>query len=327
MSSFAHTSDALRTVHVRAPGKINLMLHVGAVQSDGYHPLATVFQAVSLYEDVYAHLASELSVSFRGSVDTTGLVGDDTLVHRAARLVAGQLSEAQREALNVAPGHLPGVRIVVEKHVPIAGGMGGGSADAAATLLACNDIWNVGLDRAALIELAAELGADVPFALQGGTAMGVGRGDVLTPLLAGAQSHWVLVTAPFGLSTPAVYGQLDIMRAAGNAPSRLDHPTVPAETITAIRDGDYPAYSSVLDNDLQIAAFTLEPRLREQVRRLEQQTALGAIVSGSGPTIALLAPDEDSAQRVAAEVGGIAVVGGVPGARILSRDALIDTAE
>ncbi len=315
---------ALRTVHVRAPGKINLVLHVGAVQPDGYHPLATVFQAVSLYEDVYARSARELSVSFRGSVDTSELTGEDTLVHRAAKLIAAQLTPEQRDEMELLPGAMPGIRIVVNKHVPIAGGMGGGSADAAATLVACNDIWNMGLDRATLGDLAAALGADVPFSLQGGTAMGLGRGDLLTPMLTGGEAHWVLVPSDFGLSTPAVYGELDIMRAAGTAPGRLDAPHIPAETVAAIREGSYPAYASVLDNDLQAAAFSLEPRLRERMRHLETRTGLGGIVSGSGPTIVLLAPDEESAQQAAAEVGGIAVTGGVHGARIESRDALAE---
>ena len=178
-------------VHARAPGKINLFMRVGALEPDGYHDVATAYQAVSLYEDVLAWHDDEFSVAFGGSIDTSGLPTDaSNLAIRAAKLLARHAG---------VPG---GVRLEIDKNVPIAGGMGGGSADAAATLIACDALWGTALPKEELLMLAASLGADVPFALSGGTAIGTGRGDRLSPALATGSFHWVLAVAEFGLSTP-----------------------------------------------------------------------------------------------------------------------------
>jgi len=195
MTSAATSSDV---VHARAPGKINVSLTVGALQEDGYHDVATAYQAVSLYEDVYATRSDGFSVEFGGSIDTSHLTtGADNLAVRAARLLARST------------GYRGGVHLRIEKDVPIAGGMGGGSADAAATLLACDTLWGTERTRDQLLALGAELGADVPFALAGGTAIGTGRGDRLSPALAKGTFQWVLAIAEFGVSTPDVYGELD----------------------------------------------------------------------------------------------------------------------
>ena len=193
------TSAPRQRVRVRAPGKINVFLRVGSVLDDGYHDVATAYQAVSLYEDVRATHSDGFSVRFTGSVDTSSVPTDGSnLALRAARLIAART------------GHQGGVRLDIDKHVPVAGGMGGGSADAAAALVACDALWGTGLSRDDLLSLGAELGADVPFAISGGTAIGVGHGDRLSPVLATGTFEWVIAVADFGLSTPDVYQELDI---------------------------------------------------------------------------------------------------------------------
>lgn len=311
-------------VHVRAPGKINLALAVGPLGDDGYHELATVFCAVSLCEELHAHAAREFSVSYTGPIESSGLGGDDTLVHRAARLVAAELTESARERLGVGPDEMPGIRIVVEKHVPIAGGMGGGSADAAAALLACNAIWGAGLGKERLWELAAMLGADVPFALQGAIALGSGHGDVLVPVLHDGAFHIVLVPSEFGLSTPAVYGELDRLRAD----AVIAAPAVAPELIAAIRDGDVAALANAVHNDMEVAAFSLAPKLGELAARISAHpNSLRVFVSGSGPTLAVLtasrahaaalvdalATDNIHAIATTAPVGGAHFVHDTPG--------------
>ena len=204
--------------------------------------------------------------------------------------------------------------------------MGGGSADAAATLLACDALWNSGLSREELAHLAAELGADVPFSLLGGTAVGLGLGDKLSPALAKAQTHWVLVTADYGLSTPEVYRTLDRLREAEGVEAA--EPTgVDPQILTALRGGDAEALSRVLVNDLQRASIELAPSLRDTLGIGESHGAIAGIVSGSGPTVALLADDSVAAEALAEALqryglSALAVHGPVPGARIVS-DTLI----
>lgn len=311
-----------RIVRVRAPGKINVALSVGPLRADGYHDLATVFQAVSLYEDLVARPAASLSVEYRGPIDTGALTGEDTLVHRAARLVAAELSDAQRAELGLRGEEQPGAHIIVEKHVPIAGGMGGGSADAAAALLACNALWNVGLDKTRLWKLAAQLGADVPFALQGGNALGLGRGDELTPVLADGTFHWVLVPHSSGLSTPAVYSELDRMRAHQLVPTPHSA-AVDAEVMSALRSGKAHVLRDALQNDLQAAAFSLAPELEQFARELNlHRDVCVAMVSGSGPTLAVLVADGVAANLLVSDLRAqrreaFAVTGPVHGAHFV----------
>ncbi|WP_448810699.1 4-(cytidine 5'-diphospho)-2-C-methyl-D-erythritol kinase [Agromyces bauzanensis] len=307
--TIAATDEA---VHVRAPGKINLFMRVGAVQSDGYHDVATAYQAVSLYEEVRAWPDDEFSVAFNGSVDTSGLpTGASNLAIRAAKLLARTVG---------VPG---GVHLEIEKHVPIAGGMGGGSADAAATLVACDAMWGTALSKEELHALAAKLGADVPFALSGGTAIGTGRGDRLSPALATGSFHWVLAVAEFGLSTPAVYGELDRIRAEVRRPVAVDaRPVVDAAVLQALRAGDARRLADALHNDLQPAALALAPGLGGILELGEMSGALAGIVSGSGPTIAFLAEDSASAIDLqvalsAARLNAVHVHGPVHGARII----------
>nr|WP_156762279.1 4-(cytidine 5'-diphospho)-2-C-methyl-D-erythritol kinase [Microbacterium karelineae] len=266
-------------VRVRAPGKINVFLEVGARQDDGYHDLATAFQAVSLYEDLVASHADGFTLSVTGSVDTTGVPVDDTnLALRAARLLATET------------GYDGGVHLDIRKEVPVAGGMGGGSADAAAALVACDALWGTGLSSRELHTLAARLGADVPFALAGGTAVGTGRGDALNPALARGRFEWVLVANPDGLSTPKVYAELDRLREehAAQIPPAPETPSVSADVLHALRAGDPRMLAEVLHNDLQAAALRLRPDLGAVLDLGVREGALAGIVSGSGPTLAFL---------------------------------------
>jgi 4-diphosphocytidyl-2-C-methyl-D-erythritol kinase len=311
MTSAATTSDV---VHARAPGKINVSLTVGALQEDGYHDVATAYQAVSLYEDVWATRSDGFSVEFGGSIDTSHLTtGADNLAVRAARLLARTT------------GYRGGVHLRIEKHVPIAGGMGGGSADAAATLLACDALWGTERTRDQLLALGAELGADVPFALAGGTAIGTGRGDRLSPALAKGTFQWVLAIAEFGVSTPDVYGELDKHRErhAQDIFPAQQIPQVDSGVLQALRAGDPHMLAEVLHNDLQAPALHLAPGLGEVLQLGEENGALAGIVSGSGPTVAFLAADLDSALELqialsAARLTVIRATGPVHGARIIT---------
>ncbi len=298
---------------MRAPGKINVFFRVGALQADGYHDVASLYQAVSLFEEVTAAEADDFSVRFGGPIDSSGLPLDRTnLAIRAAMLLAERT------------GHPGGAELTVVKRVPIAGGMGGGSADAAAALLACDELWGTGLGRAGLLPLAAELGADVPFALEGGTAVGTGRGDELSPALAKGTFHWVLALSDAGLSTPVVYRTLDRHRDIHvvDLGPQPDLVKVDTAVLQAVRIGDASSLAESMHNDLQAAALKLAPELAELLELGESRGALAGIVSGSGPTVAFLV---DSAQAAAellgvltrAGVRALTATGPVGGARVM----------
>jgi len=298
----------IRQVRVRAPGKVNLSLAVGALAPDGYHPLATVFQAVSLYEDVTARASDRFELTVAGPF-ADGVPTDETnLAIRAARLLAEQV------------GIDDGVHLHVHKGVPVAGGMAGGSADAAAALVACDALWQTGLSRETLADLAARLGSDVPFALLGHTAIGTGRGHLLTPAMTRGEYHWVFAIRTQGLATPAVYAAFDrISGAAAEAEPQAD-----LELMQALRAGDSAALGVALRNDLEPAAIELAPELTETLAVAHDAGALGAIVSGSGPTVAALARGAKHALVIAAGLtaAGVAdevlcAVGPVAGARLL----------
>lgn len=301
-------------VHARAPGKINVFLKVGALLDDGYHDVATAYQAVSLSEDVRAYPADDFSVSFTGPIDTSGLsVDGSNLAIRAATLLARTAD------------YRGGVRLEIEKHVPIAGGMGGGSADAAATLVACDALWGTDLGRDELLELARQLGADVPFAFIGGTAIGTGRGDELSPALAKGNFQWVFAFARFGMSTPEVYRELDRHRdrhAQDIFPVEAQ-PQVNTDILHALRAGDPHMLAESLHNDLQAPALHLEPELASVIELGEENGALAGMISGSGPTVAFLAADLDSALELqialsAARLDVVRATGPVHGARIIN---------
>jgi 4-diphosphocytidyl-2-C-methyl-D-erythritol kinase len=271
------------SIRIRVPAKVNLHLGVGPARPDGFHELVTVFHAVDLFDEVVATPAPSLALTLRGDAD--GVPADSrNLAWRAAELVASQA------------GVHPGVALEITKAIPVAGGMAGGSADAAATLVACAALWDV--PPASLPALAAELGSDVAFALLGGTAVGTGRGEVLTPVPEHAALHWVFVVADHGISTAEAYRELDRQRAAGSVPPSLDA----APMLAALRDGSPHAVAAVLHNDLQSAALALAPSLRHTLDAGVEHGALAGIVSGSGPTCAFLCADADHAAKLAADL-------------------------
>ncbi|UZN04270.1 4-(cytidine 5'-diphospho)-2-C-methyl-D-erythritol kinase [Cellulomonas sp. S1-8] len=299
-----------RAVRVRAPGKVNLSLRVGPRAHDGYHPVSTVFQAVSVYEEVVATAAEVFGVSASGPQSEAVPTDESNLALRAARAVA------QRAGVDEA------VHLHLVKGVPVAGGMAGGSADAAAALVACDALWGTGLSRDDLLELAAELGSDVPFSLVGHTAVGQGRGHLLTPALSRGEFHWAFAVQDRGLSTAAVYEAYDDLVAEHVDPLD-DEQDVPL--MQALLAGDAAALGAALHNDLETAALELDPALTEPLAVATDAGALGVVVSGSGPTIAALARSRQHALAVAAALTAAGVAdrvltasGPVAGARVVA---------
>ena len=281
-------------VTVSAPGKINIFFKVGALQENGYHEVLSVYQALDVRETVSVIAADEWTVSVSGALSAEQIAavptGEDNLVVRAAKSIA--------ELAGLDDPHP--VNFEITKNVPVAGGMGGGSADAAAALLAVDELWCTGVDGEALLSKAAELGADIPFALLGGTAIGVGKGDDLEPINGVQELHWVLVPMDAGLSTPRVYAKLDEIRLnRGEAPDLVATPSKPDELISALQSGDAREVAKYLHNDLQEAAIALMPELSITMHAGLAAGALAAMVSGSGPTVAMLAESADAAESIA----------------------------
>lgn len=322
-------------VSVSAPGKVNLFLALGAASPDGYHPLNTIFAQIGLSETVTvsalqaltttapqpapssarpassatsassapaqsdsapaAQLASTPAAQTGSPRIELALTRPDSnvpldhtnLAYRAAQAVAQQA--AQRGLAT------PGVHILLDKAVPVAGGMAGGSADAAATLKACNEFWQVGLSLEELAQLGAQLGADVPFGLYGGVALGTGRGDLIEPLKAApGPYYWTFALQDEGLSTAAVFKHFD---ATVQAPPAADMP--PEQLLAALEAGDVAEVSRHIRNDLQATAIDLRPELGQLIDLAEKAGALAAMVSGSGPTVAALSSSRAAAERVA----------------------------
>ena len=278
-------------VTARVPAKVNLELMVGPRRSDGFHHLATVFQAVGLHDDVTVELADDWGISVHGPYADQVPADDTNLAMRAVRLLAGEAG------LDVP------VHITIDKDIPVAAGLAGGSADAAGALLACDALWGVGSSKAALERLAAELGSDVPFALVGGTAMGSGRGDQLAPVLGKGRYSWVLALSDVGLSTPKVYAECDRLRSG----RRVPEPAPSGSMMKALRSGNVAALGRALSNDLQPAALSLQPGLAEVLRLGLDSGAVGGIVSGSGPTVAFLVADSDSGLDLAVTLAALGV--------------------
>lgn len=273
----------MTAVTVRVPAKVNLQLSVGGPRDDGYHDLATVFQALSLFDDVTALPGDHLTVSVEGEGAEQVPDDDQNLALVAAHTLAEHTGAAAHAHLHI------------HKGIPVAGGMAGGSADAAGALVALDRLWETRLDRVELQALAATIGSDVPFALVGHTAVGLGRGESLTPALARGRFHWVLAFAQSGLSTPQVYAELDRLRKG----SVQAEPRVLDSLMTALRAGDAVSLGRALSNDMQRAAVSLAPDLAMTLDVGDEYGALGAIVCGSGPTCAFLARDEEHALDIA----------------------------
>ena len=305
----------VHSVTASAPGKTNLFFAVGPLQEDGFHDVASVYLALDLREEVTVTPAASWSVSVTGNVSADQIASvptdESNLVVKAAKHVA------ELAGVDAQP-----VSFTINKHVPVAGGMGGGSADAAAALAAVNALWCTGVEEK--LSDSVELGADVPFALAGGIAIGLGRGEVLTQIEAVRPIHLVLVTSDEGLSTPAVYRRLDELRAArGIDPKLAAEATVPADLIRALQTGDQTALASLLKNDLQEAALDLRPDLKKSIDAGLAAGAIAGFVSGSGPTIAFLVADADGAESLAQKLhieGYRALAASGPAAGVIIRE-------
>ena len=326
-------------VTARVPAKLNLQLAVGPPRADGYHDLVTVFHAVSLFDQVTVEPAGDDKVTVTGEGADRVPADQDNLALRA--IVALRAAVRDRDTGAGA------VHVTIAKRIPVAAGLAGGSADAAAALVACNELWAAGLTQQQLQGIGATVGSDVAFALLGGTAVGRGRGEQLTPALAPAtQYHWVLAFADGQLSTPAVYAALDRLRASQGAPGGQGEsgsererqggtrraaspgqgqPDLDAALMSALRSGEAARVGQRLSNDLQAAAVSLFPALRKTLTAGLELGALGALVAGSGPTCVFLAANAERALELAVSLSGAGVCrsvarvsGPVPGAAVVS---------
>ncbi len=298
----------MNAVTVRAPAKINLFLGVGGPRDDGFHPLMTVYQAIGLYDDVTVRTADSWSLALEPAdhVDPADVpLGDDNLVTRAARLLAD---------LHGRPAH---AEVLIRKDIPVAGGLAGGSADAAAALVALDRLWDVQTSDEDMFRLAARLGSDVPFALMGGNAFGTGRGEVVESVRGGEVARWwVVVTAREGLSTPSVYRHFDVRHP--DAPVR---PPAPHKLVAFLAD-PVEEIADLLHNDLQEPALDLRPELRDVLKAGDEAGALRGLLSGSGPTCLFLCRSADHAREVAVALRGVGDVvltanGPVAGAHVV----------
>ncbi|GAA0940568.1 4-(cytidine 5'-diphospho)-2-C-methyl-D-erythritol kinase [Nonomuraea longicatena] len=283
----------MSSVTVRVPAKVNVQLSVGPLRDDGYHDLVNVFHAVSIFDEVEARESERLSVRVSGESAELVPVDDSNLAIQAARALAKHAGRAY------------GVDLVIRKAIPVAGGMAGGSADAAGALVACNELWGIGLPLDDLMEIAADLGSDVPFSMIGGTAIGTGRGEQLSELETNGTFHWVLAVADGGLSTATVYRECDRIREASG--EQVAWPQVSEPLLAALRTGDARALGDALVNDLQPAALMLRHSLARTLEAGREFGALGSLVSGSGPTCAFLAADAEHAADLAAAIAGTGV--------------------
>ena len=294
---------------VRVPGKINLQLSVGPLQKDGYHELATVFQSVSLFDELTLTPIDSGVITIDCGGKAGVPEGKENLAYRAAELMIDRFDIES------------GVAIKIKKEIPIAGGMAGGSANAGAAIVGIDSLFSLGLSRNEMEKLGAELGADVPFTISGGTAIGTGRGDRITPVLSRGTYYWVLALSTSGLSTPAVYSECDRLREGMD----IAAPHVSDELLQSLTHGDAKSLGKKLVNDLQPAACSLKPALRLILDVGIDNGALGGIVSGSGPTVAFLAENEEHALDLVVALTSSGVVGNVvraqgpvPGARIVT---------
>jgi 4-diphosphocytidyl-2-C-methyl-D-erythritol kinase len=297
-------------VTVRVPAKINLHLAVGPLREDGYHDLVTVFHAVSLFDEVTVVASEAPGIEVHGEGVSEVPADETNLAWRAVQVLAEKA------------GRDPDVRLVLRKGIPVSGGMAGGSADAAAALVGLSTLWKLDFTRDELSVLAAELGSDVTFALYGGTAVGTGRGEQIVPVLSRHTQHWVIALHRGGLSTPAVFRELDRLR--GDSPP-VERPVEPV--LEALAGGDPRQLALSLGNDLQSAAVSMIPDLRRTLRAGVAAGALAGLVSGSGPTCAFLCTSAEAALDVATELAGVGVCrtvriahGPVPGARVVDHD-------
>jgi len=288
----------VKSVTVRVPAKVNLQLSVGPKESDGYHNLVSVFQAISIFDDITIKLGEP------GSGLTISVCGDQThgVPADANNLAAKVVALISKEYDLKVDAH-----IEIKKSIPVAGGMAGGSADAAGTIIGIDYLYSLDMTREEMIEIASKIGSDVPFMLSGGTAIGTGHGDQLTAALSRGTYHWVLAVSTVGLSTPAVYAECDRLRGE----LEIVEPQTNEVLMQSLLAADAPGVGAALVNDLQLAACSLRPALRLVLDVGQEYGALGAIVSGSGPTVAFLVADQDSGLDLAVALTSSGVVGSV----------------
>ena len=284
-----------KSVTVQVPAKVNLQLSVGPKESDGYHEVVTVFQAISLFDNVKVAPADEFSITVSGDYTNAVPLDQSNLVYKAIELMAEKFDTARN------------FEISIEKSIPVAGGMAGGSADAAAVLLGIDQLYRLGLSKDEMGEIARKLGSDVPFMLHGGTAVGRGHGDEITPALSRGNYHWVIAVSSTGLATPAVYAECDRLRTGLD----IKAPTLNDELLQALLSGDATRVGKSLSNDLQAAACSIRPALRLILDTGQEYGALGGVVSGSGPSVAFLVADEDHSLDLAVALTSSGVVGSV----------------
>ncbi|QOX82209.1 16S rRNA (adenine(1518)-N(6)/adenine(1519)-N(6))-dimethyltransferase RsmA [Nanchangia anserum] len=278
-----------RVARASAGGKINLLLDVARPDERGYHPLRSLFCGLDLIETVTVtpRLGERVDVTTRCASKQIGdLAGLSTNDHLAVRAVRAALARCGRQA---------GFHLDVDKHVPVAGGMAGGSADAAAALRAAREAFDLDLSDDDLHEIARDLGADVAFGLVGGLALGLGYGDVVTPLGPAPTRTFVLAINERGLSTPEVFAAFD---ASGAGRAACEDALSP-RWMQALADPDPSALGELVSNDLTDAALSLRPDLREIMRAGDDAGAVCTFVSGSGPTIVALARDDEHAAALA----------------------------
>jgi 4-diphosphocytidyl-2-C-methyl-D-erythritol kinase len=287
-----------RGVTARVPAKVNLQLSVGPLGSDGFHEVTTVFQAISLFDDVTVATTSEndgIKISITGQTSTGVPVDNSNLAIKAAQLM-------------IANYDLPkDLSIKLKKEIPVAGGMAGGSADAAGVIVGLDSLFELGLSRDEMESVGSKIGSDVPFSICGGVAIGTGRGDQITPALAKGNYNWVLALSGQGLSTPAVYQECDRLREGLS----IATPVVSEQLMQALRAGDAKALGKALTNELQPAACSLRPALRLVLDVGTEYGALGGIVSGSGPTVAFLVSDDEHAIDLTVALSSSGVVSSV----------------
>jgi 4-diphosphocytidyl-2-C-methyl-D-erythritol kinase len=300
-----------RGVIARVPAKVNLQLAVGPLGNDGFHEVTTVFQAISLFDDVTVETAAEnngISIQVTGQT-STGVPSDSSnLAVKAATLMIKNYD-------------LPSdINIKLKKEIPVAGGMAGGSADAAGVIVGLDSLFELGLSREEMEMVGSKIGADVPFSICGGVAIGTGRGDQITPALFKGSYNWVLALSGQGLATPSVYAECDRLREGLS----ISTPVVSEQLMQALRAGDAKALGKSLSNDLQPAACSLRPALRLVLDVGLDYGALGGIVSGSGPTVAFLVKDDEHAMDLTVALSSSGVIssvvratGAVAGARII----------
>ena len=287
-----------RGVTARVPAKVNLQLSVGPLGADGFHEVTTVFQAISLFDDVTVATADKgdgIKISITGQTSGGVPADNSNLAVKAAQLMIKNYD-------------LPEDLVIkLKKEIPVAGGMAGGSADAAGVIVGLDSLFDLGLSRDVMESVGSKIGSDVPFSICGGVAIGTGRGDQITPALAKGSYNWVLALSGQGLATPSVYQECDRLREGLS----IAPPVVSEPLMQALRAGDAKALGKALTNELQPAACSLRPALRLVLDVGVDYGALGGIVSGSGPTVAFLVSDDEHAMDLTVALSSSGVVSSV----------------